>query len=376
MKKIVIATDSFKESMSGLEVATHIETGFKTVFPSCSYVKLAMADGGEGTVQSLVLSTDGTIELVDVTNPLGKEIQAPIGFDKDESVAYIEMAAASGLELLSNEERNPLLTNTRGTGQLIKKALDRGVKHIIIGIGGSATNDCGIGMANALGAKFIDKDGKSINPIADNLDKIVDIDLSNFDRRVFEVEIEVACDVDNKMYGENGASKIFGPQKGATKEIVEKLEVKMISFAKVLEKKYQKDPQQLVGGGAAGALGVGLNFFCNGKLRSGVKIVSDFLNLENHIKDADLVITGEGRIDSQSINGKAPIGVAKVASKYNVDCIAICGSVDPSAVMTYDYGIKSVFSVMLKPQSLEQAFIDCGQNLEMTSQSIARILSK
>lgn len=374
MKKIVIATDSFKECLSGLEVADAIENGFRKVFPKCEYIKLAMADGGEGTVDSLVLSSNGTIHNVPVKGPLGQIVHAKVGFDSNKEVAFIEMAAASGLELLKPDDRNPMLTNTYGTGQLISYALDFGVKHIIIGIGGSATNDCGVGMASALGAKFLDANNMNVEPVACNLDEIEKIDLSSFDKRVFDVTIEVACDVENKLYGETGCANVFAKQKGADEEMIIQLEAKMIKFSNVLEKSFTRNPQDLIGGGAAGGLGVGLDFFCNGKLKSGVDIVNKYLEIEKYIMDADLVITGEGRMDYQSVNGKAPIGVAKVATKCNVDCIAICGSVDPTASLAYDYGIKSIFSVMQNPQTLQEAFDDSKRNIEMTAESIARLL--
>lgn len=373
MKKIVIATDSFKGCMSGLEVAANIELGFAKEFPDCQFVKVAMADGGEGTVKSLVSSTDGHLEMVSVADPLGRSIESFIGFNQDKSVAFIEMAAASGIELLTSEELNPLQTNTYGTGQLIKHALDQNVKHIIIGIGGSATNDCGIGMASALGARFLDCNNVALEPIANNLDLITAIDLSDFDQRIFDTKIEVACDVENPLYGSNGASHVFAKQKGADQAMIASLESKVISFSNVLATKYSRDPQALSGGGAAGGLGVALNFFCNGELRGGSAIVTDFLNLDTLIDGADLVITGEGRIDSQSVNGKAPIGVATIANSKNVDCIAICGSVAYDAEVVYDYGIKAVFSIMQQPQSLDQAFEYAAKNLQITARSIARL---
>lgn len=373
MKKIVIATDSFKGCMSGLDVAAHIETGLRQEFTGCNIIKVAMADGGEGTVKSLVSSTDGKLEEVTVCDPLGRQVNSFLGFDRDNQVAFIEMAAASGIELLTLDELNPLRTNTFGTGQLIKQALDQGVKHMIIGIGGSATNDCGIGMANALGVKFFDSVNREVNPIAENLDEIASIDLSGLDKRLLDTKIEVACDVENRLYGTTGASKVFAKQKGADPQMINSLEDKVKSFADVLEQTYKRDPQQLIGGGAAGGLGVALNFFCNGQLRSGVEIVSDFLQLDELISDANLVITGEGRIDSQSVKGKAPIGVAKIASTHGVDCIAICGSVDASAEEVYDHGIKAVFSIMQSPQSLEQAFASTAKNLELTSRAVARL---
>lgn len=375
MKKIVIATDSYKDCMSGLDVASNIEIGFKKEFPNCEFVKLAMADGGEGTVNSLVLSTSGYKQAVWVLDPLGREVESFLGFNQDKTVAFIEMAAASGLELLSYEERNPQLTNTYGTGQLIKSALDSGAKHIIIGIGGSATNDCGIGMAACLGAKFYDQNNQIVNPIGANLKSICKIDMKDFDKRIYDVKLEVACDVENQMYGENGASYVFGKQKGATSEMIVELEAGVKHFATVINEHFNRNPQDLVGGGAAGGLGVGLNFFCRGNLRSGVEIVTDFLELDKHVRNADLVITGEGRIDSQSINGKAPIGVALVAKTHNVKCIAICGAVEPDAEASYDFGMSGIFSIVQKAGSLDEAFKNTASNLQITARSIARLLN-
>lgn len=374
MKKIVIATDSFKDCMSGLDVAANIEYGFKNVFPECEYKLLAMADGGEGTVNSLVSSTNGELVTLRVKDPLGREIDSFLGYSNEREVAFIEMAAASGIEKLNPLERNPMQTSTYGTGQLLKHAIESGVKKIIIGIGGSATNDCGIGMASALGAKFLNADNQVLEPIAKNLGSIHSIDMSEFDNRILNVEIEIACDVKNQLLGENGATYIFGPQKGGSKQELDQLENGMRNFAKVLEMKFHEDPQQLIGGGAAGGLGVGLRFFCNGTLRRGVEIVCDYLRLEDHIKGADLVITGEGRFDSQSIRGKTPIGVSTLASKNDVECIVIAGSVEPGVEVAYEYGVKAVFSIMQKPQSLEEALSSARENIRQTSEAIARLL--
>jgi glycerate kinase len=373
--KVVIAPDSYKESLTAMEVATAIESGFKEIMPDAEYIKLPMADGGEGTVQSLVDATGGDIVTVEVTGPLGQPVTGFYGLLGDGSTAVIEMAAASGLHLVEPDERNPLLTTTYGTGELIKAALDRGVDHIIIGIGGSSTNDGGVGMAQALGAKLVDAKGVDLPFGGGALADLVNIDLSGLDSRLATVQLEVACDVDNPLCGPKGASHIFGPQKGATPEMVVQLDANLAHYAKVILQTNGKDVIDQAGAGAAGGLGAALLGLFNATLRPGINIVMDAVNLAEVIKDADLVITGEGRIDSQTIHGKTPIGVARSAKLYNLPVIGIAGSTAQDCRVVHDHGLDAVYSVVLGATDLPTALKEAAFNVEMTSRNIAAALA-
>ncbi|MFF2592617.1 glycerate kinase [Priestia megaterium] len=372
--KIVIAPDSFKESLTALRVCEAVEKGIKTHFPNAEISKVPMADGGEGTVQSLVDATDGEIIQTKVTGPLGKEVEAFYGILGDGNTAVIEMAAASGLHHVSMDERNPLITTTRGTGELILKALDHKVKYIIIGIGGSATNDGGAGMAKALGAKLLDANGAEIKEGGGSLDQLTAIDLTNLDSRLAEVKVEVACDVDNLLTGKTGASAVFGPQKGATPDMVKQLDRNLAHYAAVIEKEMDIHIQNVPGAGAAGGLGGGLLAFLSAELKPGVDIVIKATELENYIKDADLVITGEGRIDGQTIYGKTPIGVAKTAKKHSVPVIAIAGSIGAGSEAVYEHGISALFSVVPGAVDLSEALEKADENIERTAKNVASVI--
>lgn len=373
--KIIIAPDSYKESLTAMEVAEAIEAGFKKIFTDAEYIKLPMADGGEGTVQSLVDATGGSVVTCDVTGPLGQTVEGFFGLMGDGSTAIIEMAAASGLHLVEPERRNPLLTTTFGTGELVKAALDRGVKHIIVGIGGSATNDGGIGMAQALGAKLLDADGNALGFGGGELDKLVSIDLSELDPRLADIKLEVACDVDNPLCGPKGASHVFGPQKGATPEMVETLDSNLAHYAEVIKSTNGRDVVNTAGAGAAGGLGAALLGLFDAELRPGIQIVMDAVNLSEVVKDADLVITGEGRIDSQTIHGKTPIGVARTAKQYNIPVIAIAGSTAKDCAVVHEHGIDAAYSVVLGATDLPTALKEAAFNVEMTSRNIAAAMA-
>jgi glycerate 2-kinase len=372
--KIVIAPDSFKESMTAMEVCHSIEEGFRKVYPSATYIKIPIGDGGEGTVQSLIDATDGQIIRLPVTGPLGIEVDGFYGVSGDGQTAFIEMAAASGLQLVPKELRNPLNTTTKGTGEIILDALNRGVNHIIFALGGSATNDGGIGMLAALGVKFFNKEGEEIRPQADALNELDYIDTSNLDGRLKDVKVEAACDVNNPLVGPKGASVVFGPQKGATEEIVKMLDENLTHYAEVLEKCLSKSVIDMPGAGAAGGLGAAVVAFLNGELKKGIDIVLDYNHFERHLNDTDMVITGEGRIDSQTIYGKAPIGVAKRAKKYDIPVIAIAGSVSFDHDAVFDHGIDAVFSIMNSATTLEEALKNGKVNVEKTSENVARLL--
>lgn len=372
--KIVIAPDSYKESLSALDVATAIERGFKEIFPDAEYVKLPVADGGEGTVEAMVAATHGRIVNVNVTGPLGEPVAGFYGISGDEQSAFIEMAAASGLELVPAAQRDPLITTSWGTGELIRHALDAGVKHIIIGLGGSATNDGGAGMVQALGATLLNAQGNALGHGGGELASLARIDVSKLDSRLKTCRIEVACDVTNPLTGEQGASAIFGPQKGATGETIALLDNALHHYARIIQRDLDVDVLTLAGGGAAGGMGAGLYAFCGAELRRGIEIVTDALHLAEHVADADLVITGEGRIDSQTVHGKVPVGVAKVAKGYNKPVIGIAGSLTADVGIVHEHGLDAVFSVIYSICSLDDALKNAGENVRMTARNVAAVL--
>ncbi len=373
MKKIVIAIDSYKECMEGIDVAKNIQKGMEQELKA-NYKSFGIADGGEGTTTSLTTATSGTIETIESVDGLNRPIKSFIGFNSDKSIAFMEMAASSGIELIAEQDRNPLITNTYGTGLMIKQAINHGAKHLIIGIGGSVTNDVGIGMLSALGVIFKDKDNNILEPISKNLINIATIDTTQIIDTT-NLTIEVACDVTNPLHGPNGATHVYGKQKGATPQMIDELEAGVIHFSKILDNHFNTNSNQIVGGGAAGGLGTALNLFLNATLKPGFEIVENLLNLEQEIKNADLVITGEGRMDSQSINGKGPIGVARLANKYNKPCIAICGSLGQDIEITYKHGITAAYSTMLTAQDLQSAIKDTETNLQLTARAIAKTIN-
>ncbi|MFI2990489.1 glycerate kinase [Klebsiella aerogenes] len=372
--KIVIAPDSYKESLSALDVATAIETGFREIYPHAEYVKVPVADGGEGTVEAMVAATQGHIVQVSVTGPLGEPVNAFYGLSGDMRCAYIEMAAASGLESVPPTRRNPLLTTSWGTGELIRHALDAGVSQIIIGIGGSATNDGGAGMAQALGAKLLSAGQQQIAPGGGALETLARIDLSELDPRLAGCRIDVACDVTNPLTGPQGASAVFGPQKGATAAMIERLDRGLQHFAQIIDRDLDIDVLSLEGGGAAGGMGAALYAFCGANLRPGIEIVTDALGLADLVADADLVITGEGRIDSQTIHGKVPVGVAKVAKRFNVPVIGIAGSLTADVGVVHQHGLDAVFSVLYSVCTLDEALANAAANVRMTARNVAAVL--
>ena len=372
--KIVIAPDSYKESLSASEVAQAIEKGFREIFPDAQYVSVPVADGGEGTVEAMIAATQGTEQHVVVTGPLGEKVNACWGISGDGATAIIEMAAASGLALVPPAKRNPLVTTSRGTGELILDALDKGARNIIIGIGGSSTNDGGAGMVQALGAKLCDANGKQIGYGGGSLMALNSIDVSGLDPRLKECTIRVACDVTNPLIGETGASRIFGPQKGADEATIVELDRNLSHYADVIKKSLQIDVKNVPGSGAAGGMGAALMAFLGAELRSGIEIVTQALNLEEHIHDCTWVLTGEGRLDSQSIHGKVPVGVANVAKKYHKPVIGIAGSLTRDVGIVHQYGIDAVFSVLNSVSSLEEAFRGASDNIYRASRNIAATL--
>ena len=377
MKKdlvIVLAPDSFKESMTAKEVCVAMERGIKKVNSNIRCIHVPMADGGEGTMQSLVDATGGEVYSLEVVGPLGNKVKAEYGILGNGEIGVLEMASASGIHLVSLEERNPLITTTYGTGELIKACLDRGVKKLLIGIGGSATNDGGVGVIQALGGRLLDKDGNELGFGGGELEKLDRIDLTNFDRRLKDVVIEVACDVSNPLCGENGASYIFGPQKGASVEMIKILDNNLKHYAKVIKEQFGKDVLEIAGAGAAGGLGAGLMVFLNGNLKKGIEIVIEYSGLEKKVKNCDMVWTGEGSIDFQTQYGKTPLGVATVAKKYNKPVVALAGRVGYDIDILYEKGIDSIFGIMRGVTTIDEALKNGKENIERTSENIVRLM--
>lgn len=372
--KIVVASDSYKGSCTTMEVAQAIEKGIKKVFNDAEVIKIPVADGGEGTVDALVLGTGGRYEEAEVIGPLGATIRAKYGI-LEGNIAVVEMAAASGLNLIKKETRNPMLTTTYGTGQLIRAAIHKGCKKIFVGIGGSATNDGGLGMAQAIGVSFKDKDGQELGFGGGELARLHDIDISNLDPRLNSTEIIVLSDVTNPLCGMTGASFVYGPQKGATREMIKQLDANLLHYASVIKKHLGKEIADLPGAGAAGGLGAGLLVFCNGTLTSGVDKVLDIAEIDRHLNGAELVITGEGQIDGQSIYGKVPIGVAKRALKHNVPVLALVGSVGEGASSVYSYGINAIVDIVNKPMTLNEAVENAPRLIEQAAENAMRLIN-
>ena len=372
--KVVIAPDSYKGCLSALEVAKAMERGVLSVFPTAEVRKIPIADGGEGTVAALVTATNGQLRQTEVTDPLGNKIIAHWGVLGDGRTAVIEMAAASGLPLVPKEKRDPRVTTTYGTGELIKAALAEGLAKIIIGIGGSATNDGGTGMARALGVRFLDAAGQEVAAGGGSLAEICQIDTTGLDPRLKNTEIVVACDVDNPLCGTRGASAVFGPQKGATPEMVQQLDAGLAKYASCARQATGRDVAEKAGAGAAGGLGAGLMFFTPAQLKPGVEIVLDAVGFSDIVRDADFVITGEGRTDFQTAFGKAPVGVAKVAKTHGVPVFCISGGLGEGADDVLAQGIDAVMSICDRPLSLEECMAAGAQLIEPAAARLCRIV--
>lgn len=353
--KIVISIDSLKGSLTSIEAANAIKKGILSVDNKSDVVIMPLADGGEGTVEALVQGMNGEEKVISVTGPINEKVNATYGILKETNTAIIEMAQASGLPLVPAELRNPLNTTTYGVGEIIKEAIEKGCRNFIVGIGGSATNDCGVGMLQALGFEFYDENDNLVGLGGKVLNQIKRIKTDNKLKELDECNFKIACDVNNPLYGENGAAYIYGPQKGATEEIVKELDKGLKNFAEVVKKDLGKDISHIEGAGAAGGLGFGFLGFLNSKLESGIKIILDEIKLEEVVKDADIVITGEGRLDNQTAMGKAPIGVAKLAKKHGAKVIAIAGCTTPDAVKCNEEGIDAYFSIVNKAMTIDEA---------------------
>ncbi len=375
MMKIVIAPDSFKESLSALEVANAIERGFKQVFPTAEYVKVPLADGGEGTVQAMVDACQGDIVKLRVTGPSGNQIEAFYGLLGDGRIAVVEMAAASGLHLVPAGQRNPLTASSYGTGELIADAIKKGARKIILGLGGSATNDGGAGMMTALGARFLDHEGQAITAGGQSLAEIVQIDETQIDPRLADIQFDVACDVDNPLCGTKGASVVFGPQKGATPEMVKQLDKNLAHYAAQIKKHLGKDVLNIEAAGAAGGMGAGVLAFLSARLRPGIDIVMDTTGLAEIVTGASLVITGEGRIDGQTVHGKTPVGVARIAKAAGCEVIGIAGCLGDDYEAVYSHGLDAVFSITPGPMELRNALVNSAENLTLFCKNLATVLA-
>ncbi len=376
--KVVIAPDSFKESLTAKQVCDAIQAGLARVWHDAKFVAIPVADGGEGTVQSLVDATQGRLVEVKVMGPQGKRVEAFYGMLGDNQTAVIEMAAASGLHHVPLVQRDPKLTTSFGTGELIRHALDQGVTKLIIGLGGSATNDGGVGMLAALGARFTNADGDPIQLTGGGLRELTHIDLQDVDPRLQNCDILVACDVNNPLCGDKGASAVFGPQKGATPEDVQLLDGALRQFGLLTEKVTGKMVLESAGAGAAGGMGAALLAYTQARLRPGIEIVLETVQLAHQVSDADLVITGEGRIDSQTVHGKTPMGVAKVAKRFDVPVLALCGCTGDNYQAVYQCGIDAVFAAVPRAMLLEDALKESDFNLADLAENVARlwVLSK
>ena len=374
--KIVISIDSLKGSLTSIEAANAIKEGILNVDNKAEIIVMPLADGGEGTVEALVEGMNGEEQIISVTGPISEKVNATYGILKDTNTAIIEMAQASGLPLVPKELRNPLNTTTYGVGEIIKEAINKGCRNFIVGIGGSATNDCGIGILQALGYEFYDKDNNLVGLGGKVLNEIEKINTENRLKELDECTFKIACDVNNPLYGKNGAAHIYGPQKGATEEIIEELDRGLIKFSEVVKRELGKDIANVEGAGAAGGLGFGFLGFLNSKLESGIKIILDEIKLEDVVKDADFVITGEGRLDNQTAMGKAPIGVAKLAKKHGAKVIAIAGCTTDDAVKCNEEGIDAYFSIVNSSMTIEEAMNKetATKNMKSTTTQIFNLI--
>lgn len=371
--RIVVAPDSFKECLSAIGVANSISKGIQLVFPEAEIVQIPVSDGGEGLLDALVTPMGGSLISLKVKDPLFRDISAEYGVLGDSSTAVIEMATASGLELLSEKEKNPLITSTFGVGQLIADALNRDCTKIIIGLGGSATNDGGMGMIKALGGKFLNSKNKEIGVGGGAMNELHHIDLSGLNPKIATCEFIAACDVSNLLTGENGASFVFGGQKGGTQEDLIQLDRNLKQYASILNNTLKIEVDTVKGTGAAGGLGAAVFAFLNAKLISGIDLIMDSLQLDENIQNADLVITGEGKIDRQTLYGKTVLGVAKIAKKHQVPVIVITGKIGDGIEEIYERGVTSVFSIVNQPMSLEESIRRGDELIESCMGRIMRL---
>ena len=371
---IVVAPDSFKECLSSKKVARAISKGILEVMPNAEVFEIPISDGGEGLLEAILYNVEGRLVSLNVMNPLLKPIVATYGILKDNKTAIIEMAKASGLELISEQEKNPLVTTTYGTGQLIKDALDKGCTNIIIGIGGSATNDGGTGLVKALGGKFLNSNGEELKEGGGYLNRLAHIDITNLDKRIADCEILVACDVLNPLTGNNGASWVYGKQKGGSKKDLEFLDANLTHYANIIKNDLGIAIAAIPGSGAAGGTGAALVAFLNGKLVNGIGLILDTIGIEDYIKNADLVITGEGKIDEQTLYGKTIAGIAKMAKRNHVPVIVLTGKIGDRIEGLYEIGVSAIFAIANQPMSLSTAIKDTPKLLQECTSNIIRTI--
>ena len=370
--RVVIAPDKFKGSLTALQAAAAMARGVRHALPEASIDQVPMADGGEGTTQALVVATNGSIREAQVTGPLGEPVVACFGLLGDGQTAVIEMAAASGLVLVPAEKRNPLIATTRGTGELLLAAIAAGARRVVIGIGGSATNDGGAGLGQSLGFRLLDDQGHDLEPGGGSLSRLARIDPTGRRDELDGVEVAVACDVTNPLCGPAGASAVYGPQKGATPEMVAALDRNLAHFAAIVERDLGVAIKDQPGSGAAGGLGGGLVAFAGGKLEPGINLIIDAVNLAERLENADLCLTGEGAIDAQSAFGKTAVGVARLAHSLNCPVLALAGSIGPGAEAVLDHGIDAYFSICPGPITLDDAIEQAGTLLEQATEQVVR----
>jgi glycerate kinase len=371
--KIVIAPDSFKDSLSAQGVADAIALGLAQVWPDALLVKCPMADGGEGTVESILAACEGELRCTPVRGPLGATVDATWGWLPQSHTAIIEMAEASGLQLVPPGKRDACFSSTFGTGELIRAALDAGAQRVILAIGGSATNDGGAGAMQALGVKLLDAHGRTLAPGGLALGLLARIDLSEIDPRLAEVQFDIAADVNNPLCGPHGASAIFGPQKGASPEQVEQLDRALGHFAERCAQVLNKDVRDEPGSGAAGGLGFAAKAFLGAQFKAGVEVVAELVGLDDAVKGADLVITGEGRFDAQTLRGKTPFGVARIARQHGVPVIVLAGTLGEGYQALYEHGIDAAFALASGPMTLEQACAEASRLLRERASDVARV---
>ncbi|MCL5126923.1 glycerate kinase [Algibacter sp. L4_22] len=374
--KIILAPDKFKNSLTGLEFCSAVETGIKTVMPDVSIVKLPLADGGDGTIEVVNYYLKGKVVSIEVNNPFFQPVMASYLYAEDSKTAFIEMAEASGLKLLKRKEFDCKNATTLGTGDMIVDALNKGAKTIILGIGGSATNDCGIGMATALGYRFLDKNEKEVKPIGVNLSKIKYIDVTNVHPNISEVSFKVACDVTNPLYGKNGAAHIYAAQKGAKARDIKMLNEGLKSFSKIIDAVFGIDAQKTQGAGAAGGMGIASKVFLKGTLERGIQLIKDLANFDEQLDHADWIITGEGKLDTQTMSGKTIQGVLSSAKAKQIKVAAFCGAIDLEGKDVKDFGIEYADAVMNYAKNLNDAMRNSKSYVEKMAKTFAEHLQQ
>ena len=375
--KVVVAIDSLKGSLSSLEAGEAIKSGVLKAMPDAEVYVRPLADGGEGTVEALALGMGGELKTVEVTGPLGEKVNCLYGILEESKTAIVEMSGAAGITLVPDELKNPLHTTTYGVGEVIKDAIANGCRHFIVGIGGSATNDGGIGMLQALGYGILDKDGNQVPFGAKGIKEVVTITDDQVIPELKDCSFRIACDVTNPLCGERGCSAVYGPQKGATPEMIKDMDAWLSDYAKIVSAKYEKADAEYPGTGAAGGMGFAFLAYTNAVLESGIKIILEETKLEDYVKDADIVITGEGRLDGQTAFGKAPIGVAKIAKKFDKTVLAFAGAVTKDAVICNEHGIDAFFPILRRIQTLQEAMTPeiARDNMVTTVEQVFRLIN-